>query len=132
MKYLLTLFSAVILLLACARQTASQPYTATAFATIAKDAPFTQAKLKAFEEAERKARDQILFQAMQQRFPNGQTLEDAAIQDSFIRAKLYDTIRTAKITDQTVDEAATTVTVTLKMDMEPLLQIVQNYTPKQL
>lgn len=132
MKYLLTLLAAVVLLIACAREAPGTRYSATGFATIDKAAPFTQAKLEALQAAERTARDQILREALQLKFPNGETLETAAIQDAFIRAKVYDTIRTAKITDQTVDETGTTVTVTLKMDMEPLLEIVQKYQPKQL
>ena len=47
-------------------------------------APFAQAKVAAVQEAERKARDQVLLQAMDQTFPNGVTLEDAAVADPFV------------------------------------------------
>lgn len=134
MKYLLTLAAAAILVFACARPVDDTAYSATAFATINREMPFTQAKLEALQEAERKARDQILLAALQIKLPgpDGHTLETAAIKDPFLRSRVYDTIRTAKITDQTVDEAQSTVTVTLKMDWQTLVNVANSYDPSAL
>ena len=113
---------------ACARIGPGEGYTATAFAEIVPGKSFTEGKLAAIKTAEKKARDQILVQAMGLKFQSGQTLGDAVITDPFIRAKVYDTIRTAKIADQTVDDNGV-VTVTVRLDEAPLLDIVTRYNP---
>lgn len=124
-KALLCAVTFSLLVFACARPAGTPPYSATGFASISGALPFTEAKVAALKEAEKKARDQILTYALQLTYANGQTLETAAIQDAFVRAKVYDTIRTAKIMDQTIDAKAKTVTVTVQMDQQTLLQIVK-------
>lgn len=58
------------------------------------------------------------------RFANGMTLEDAVVTDPVIRARVYDTIRTARITDRTIDEDGTRVSITMELDHGPLLRII--------
>lgn len=123
------LLLAPLFAVACTQTPRGPAYSATAFASIEQGVPFTQGKLAAIQAAEKKARDQILIQALQMRFSTGETLETAAILDPFIRAKVYDTIRTARTTDQTVDEENTTVTVTLELDLKPLQRIIERYSP---
>lgn len=128
-KFFVTLLGLVAIALACARPSDGPFYSATAFAAIKPGASFTEGKLAAIREAEKKARDQILLEALQLRFAGGQTLDNAAVRDPFIRAKVYDTIRTAKIADQTIDDKGTTVTVTVRLDLRPLQQILERYPP---
>lgn len=112
----------------CVRPEQELFYSATAFAEIIPGKSFTEGKLVAIQTAEQKARDQILLETMQLKFQNGKTLGDAIITDSFIRAKVYDTIRTAKIVDQTIDDKGV-VSITVRLDQKPLFDILSKYSP---
>jgi hypothetical protein len=98
-------------------------YSTTAQARVQPGVSFTEGKLAAIQRAENRARDQILQYVMGQTFTDGSTLEEAVITDPFIRARVYDAIRTAKITDQTINDEGM-VTVTLRLDMEPIHAIL--------
>ncbi|GEM_PF-2801484 len=111
---------------ACTRAQSGQYFSATAFAKIPPGTPYEQGKAWAIQEAYRRARDQILAQALELSFPNGELLEDAIVVDPFIRAKVYDTVRTARVTDQTIDDEDT-LSVTLRLDLAPLHEIIARY-----
>ncbi len=117
-------FLIVLLFLASCKGVQEGPFfSATGQAQIKPGASFTEGKLLALRLAEKVARDQILFQAKDHLFSNGVTVEEAMIADPFVRAKIYDTIRTAKITDQTINKEGS-VTVTVRFDMAPLMAIL--------
>lgn len=72
------------------------------------------------------ARDAVLSQALDLHFPNGVTLGEAALKDPFIRAKLYDTVRAARITDKTLTDDEL-LSVTVRLELEPLYEILETY-----
>lgn len=115
----------VVLLSGCTRVPEATPYSATGVAAIEQGTSFTEGRLAAVQRAEKLARDRILLYVMDMEFPNGLTLDEAAVTDPFIQAKVYDTIRIAKITDQTVSEDGL-VTVTVQLDLKPILEILKN------
>jgi hypothetical protein len=115
-----------LLVLGCGRREPAPFIMATAFSHIEPGPDQGQARLAASVRAENSARDQILAQALELQFPNGVTLADAAVQDPFIRAKLYDTVRGARITDQTFTDGET-VSVTVRLDLSAVHRILENY-----
>jgi hypothetical protein len=98
-------------------------FSATGHAQISADASLAEGKLAAIQLAEKRARDRILEHVLNRTFPNGVTLEEAIITDPFIRAKIYDTIRTARISDQTIDDEGI-VTVTVQLDLGSIEKIL--------
>lgn len=129
-KLLLPLLAAVAMMTvtsACTRAPGGPVYSATGFASIAPDLPFEDGKLVAIRAAERSARDQILLQTLSLISRTGESLEELVISDPFVRAKVYDTIRTAKITDKTIDDENSTVTVTVELDQAPLQEFISSY-----
>lgn len=115
----------VLFVAGCTRVEEATPYSATGVAAIEKGASFTEGRLAAVQRAEKLARDRILLYVMDMEFPNGITLDEAAVTDPFVQAKVYDTIRIAKITDQTVSEDGL-VTVTVQLDLKPVFKILEN------
>ncbi len=110
---------------ACAHDLEGPYYSATGTALIGKDESFQEGRLDALQRAERRARDQILTHILENRFSNGATLDEAMVTDPFIRAKVYDTIRSSKITDQTVSKEGV-VNVTVQLDKKPIEAILNN------
>jgi hypothetical protein len=53
-------------------------------------------------------------------------LDTLAIVDPFVRAVIDDTVRRAVVTDQTVSDEGI-VTLTLRMDLEPLYKLIADY-----
>lgn len=98
-------------------------FSATGMAQIKSEESFAEGKLAAIQLAEKRARDRILLHVMDRTFPNGVTLEEAVISDPFIRAKVYDTIRTARISDQTIDDRGI-VSVTVQLDLKLIEEIM--------
>lgn len=112
----------------CTRPEPGPWFSATQQAVIPDDPTLTRNRIAAVRDAERRARDQILSQVMSHRFANGITLEDAVVADPFLRAKVYDTIRAAKLADQTVQPDTNIVTVTVQLDMGPVQAILDDPT----
>ncbi|MBI1784872.1 hypothetical protein HYR69_06985, partial [Candidatus Sumerlaeota bacterium] len=100
-------------------------FSATAQAKVKPGESFVEGKLAAINLAEKRARDQILLHVMSNKFPNGITLEEAIVTDACIQAKVYDTIRTAKITDKTINDDGM-VTVTVELDLAPIMKILSD------
>ncbi|MCH8333613.1 hypothetical protein IIC65_06730 [Candidatus Sumerlaeota bacterium] len=128
-KLLFVLAVAAALGVGCATISDGPAYEGSATATIQPGVPFADGRLAAMREAQRKARDQILLQVAQLSFPNGESLERAMITDPFINAKVRDTVRTARIIQQSTDDGARTVSVTLRLDKQPLLDLVAQDRP---
>lgn len=122
---------AVMALGGCVRQDEGAYYSATGFAKIELVDTLAEAKIMARNVAEKKARDLILTQALEMRFRDGTTLGDAVISDPFIRAKVYDTIRTSQILDRTYDEDEGIITVTVRLALEPLMEILAKHKPER-
>jgi hypothetical protein len=110
---------------ACRTSGGDSFYSTTQVVEIAPGPSLTTARRAAFDEAERLARNQILQMALREmHFESGPSLEDAYVTDPVIRAMVSDAIRAARITDRTVDEDNTRVTITLRLDQKPLLAIL--------
>jgi len=111
--------------LGCATQQEGPFYSATSQAQIQPGKSFTEGKLLAIKLAENRARSQILTHIRDRQFSNGILLDEAIITDPFIQAKIYDTLRNAKITDKTINNEGI-VTVTVQLDMAPVNEVLQN------
>lgn len=100
--------------------------TATSFREFYPDEPGTEGQVGTILRAEMDARNDILASAGKFTFDDGRTLEDAVVEDPFIRARVYDLIRTAPIVDKTVkkQDDMVIVTVTVRLDMASLNRIV--------
>jgi hypothetical protein len=113
-------------LTACGRSEPPRFIMATSFTMISPETQ-TPAQNRLIEtQAANIARDEVLSQALQMRFPNGISLGDAALQDPFIRAKVYDTVRGARITDKTLTDG-THLSVTVRLELEPIYKILETY-----
>lgn len=123
------LLASVALALACARVKEGPTYSATAEAVIPKDMPFTEGRAHAVANAENAARQQVLAQALARTLPDGRTLEEAVIEDPFLRAKVIDIVRTSKLTDQTLKRERGLVTVTIQLDEAPLDRLSSELPP---
>lgn len=112
----------------CAERRVGPFYSSTQQAVLreAEGESATRARIEAVRVAENKARDQILLQAFNHSFTNGVTLEDATISDPFLRAKVYDTIRSAKIVDKTIQRDLGIATVTVRLDMGPIVAMLED------
>lgn len=119
----------------CASGDKGPTYSTTQFVKMPPGDRSTQARIGAIKRAEDLARAQIVRYVRDLEFPDdrefpvGATLGDAIITDPFIRAKVYDTVRTARVTDQTISEEGI-VTVTVRLEMAPLLDIIARYRPR--
>ena len=119
----------------CASGDKGPAYSTTQFVEMPPGDRSTQARIMAIKRAEDLARAQIVRYVRDlefpddREFPDGSTLGDAIITDPFIRAKVYDTVRTARVTDQTISEEGV-VTVTVRLEMAPLLDIIAGYHPR--
>jgi hypothetical protein len=105
----------LILAAGCASTPPGGYYEGTASVWIKPGESFVEGRLAAIREAEKRARDAVLAQVIAVSFPNGVSLEKAAIMDPYIRAKLYDTVRSARIAQKTVDEEGQ-VTITVELE----------------
>lgn len=124
-RWLLLLACALLPLAACGHSNTPRFIMATSFARFPRGTAPT-AQLTASAKAENQARDKVLAQALQLTFPNGVSLSDAAVRDPFIRAKLYDVIRGARITDKTITDDEI-VSVTVRLDMDDIYKILETY-----
>lgn len=113
------------LLAGCKRSQEGPFYSAMSQAQIQRGKSFTEGKLFAIRLAENRARNQILNHIMDRPFPNGIRLEEAVVTDPFIQAKIYDSIRNAKIVDQTINEEGV-VTVTVRLNLAPIQDVLSN------
>lgn len=100
--------------------------TATSFREFYPAEPGSEGQVGAILRAEMDARNDILASAGKFTFDDGRTLDDAVVEDPFIRARVYDLIRTAPVVDKTVKEQGemVIVTVTVRLDMASLNRIV--------
>lgn len=99
---------------------------ATGYADIRGGSGFAAKRAGAIKQAELQARLQLLTNIMQRQYPSGFSIEDAVIDDPFIRAKVFDTIRMAKIVDQ-VDSDGKVVSVTLRIAASEVDTIINDY-----
>ena len=113
---------------ACARQPAptSPTYSSTMFQQMNQSSPRDQARREALALAEFQARNQIREKLYQLRLSDGRALGDLAAIDPFVRAVVQDNLRAARIEDRTVTDAGL-VSVTVKMDLSPLYQLIAEY-----
>lgn len=112
--------------LACGHSETPRFIMATSFTRLVKGPDQAEARRVAIASAENLARDQVLSQALEMRFSNGISLGEAALKDPFIRAKLYDTVRAARVTDKTVTDDEI-ISVTVRLELEPIYSILENY-----
>jgi len=122
----LFLLAVVISLAACGRSEEPRFIMATSFDRVTPGTGNPDELRVAEARAANTARDEVLSQALDMRFPNGVTLGEAALKDPFIRAKLYDTVRAARITDKTLTDDAL-LSVTVRLELEPLYKILETY-----
>jgi hypothetical protein len=124
----IALLPALLICLACAGQLAGDApyYASTSFQRMNPELPRDQARREALAAADRQARDQIRDQVYQLRLNDGRTLGDLAAVDPFIRAVIADNLRAARIDDRTVSGEGI-ASVTVKMDLAPLYEMIQQY-----
>lgn len=120
------LMVAAVSLAACGRSEEPRFIMATSFGRVTPGADNPEELRVAEARAANTARDEVLSQALDLRFPNGVTLGEAALKDPFIRAKLYDTVRGARITDKTLTDDEL-LSVTVRLELEPLYKILETY-----
>lgn len=115
---------------ACTQAEEVEFYSGTAFAELDPELPFTEARFLALQEAEKKARDEILRYMLDLQFQGGRgSLQEAMITDPFIRTKVYDTIRTARVVDRVMQDDDVAVSVTVRIELRPLMDILSRYPP---
>lgn len=107
----------------CASAPGGSYYTGVGSAQIVPGKSFKEGRLAAIHLAERNARDQILAQAANEKMANGAYLGHAMIADPVVRAKVYDTVRTAQIAEEKVDPAGA-VSVTLRLESRLVQEIL--------
>jgi hypothetical protein len=115
-----------VALVACGRSDPPRFIMATSFTRLPPESASAEEKRSAAARAENQARDEVLSQALLLHFPNGVSLSEAALRDPFIRAKVYDTVRGARITDKTVTDDSI-VSVTVRLELEPIYRILDTY-----
>lgn len=113
-------------LAACGRAETPRFIMATSFTRLPPENASPAEKRAAAARAENQARDEVLSQALQLTFPNGASLAEAALRDPFVRAKVYDTVRGARITDKTVTDDSI-VSVTVRLELEPIYRMLESY-----
>lgn len=113
-------------LIACGRAETPRFIMATSFTRLPPEAASAEEKRAAAARAENQARDEVLSQALQLTFPNGTSLAEAALRDPFIRAKVYDTVRGARITDKTVTDDSI-ISVTVRLELDPIYRLLDTY-----
>ncbi len=74
----------------------------------------------ALQIAEIVARDQLKLQISRFRVPDGTMLQTLATVDPFVRAVMDDIVRSARVTDRTVNQETAVVSVTVQMELAPL------------
>lgn len=116
---------ALALAAGCARAPSGTFYTGVGLAQMEPGKSFSEGRLAAIRLAEKKARDQILEQAADGVFAGGRKLGEAMIADPVLRAKVYDSIRTAKIAEQKVDDEGV-ARVTVKLDVDLFQKILED------
>lgn len=126
----LLLLAAVASLAACGRGETPRFIMATSFGRVTSDMSSPAGIRLTEARVANVARDEVLSQALQMRFANGVSLGEAALKDPFIRAKLYDTVRAARITDKTLTDD-TFLSVTVRLELEPIYEILENYPPPE-
>lgn len=118
---------ALMTVAACSSAPPSGDYVmATGYADIRAGSDFAAKRAGAIKRAELQARLQLLNNILERQYPSGFNIENAVIEDPFIRAKVFDTIRMAKIVDQ-VDSDGKVVSVTLRLAASEVDTIINDY-----
>ena len=101
--------------------------TATGYSQIRSGGNFAAERASAIKRAETAARLQLMNNIMQRDYESGFSIGEAVIEDPFVRAKVFDTIRMAKITDQ-VDSDGKFASVTIRLSVSVVETLINDYS----